>query len=140
MPKIAVSGTDSTGKSSLVREIGARYNVPIISEFAREVAEELGIKHLRQLTPEQTLVFQNMILDRKKKEEARYDTFIADRSTVDTMAYYLRWCSRELHDSYNSTYVNMCKEHLKNYDEIIILPWGAIPHEADGFRTSKLYY
>ena len=140
MAKIALVGTDGTGKSRLAKEISLRYNVPIIPEFAREIAEELGIKDLRKIPVDKTCIFQNMILERKMNEEAKHTSFIADRSTCDNMAYYLRWCSNEMHDSYSSTYINICKNNLKIYDKIIVLPWGAIPHEADGFRTSKLYY
>jgi nicotinamide riboside kinase len=138
--KIAISGTEGVGKTLLADEVGKRYGVPVIPEFARETAADMGIKNLRELTPQKTLMFQTNLLERKIREESRHQIFIADRSTADNMAYYLRWCSRDIHDAFNSSYVRICRDRLANYDHVVVLPWGGIPLEPDGFRTSKLYY
>jgi len=138
--KIAIVGTESTGKTRLVTEIGKYFGVPTIPEFARETAEEMGVSDIRGMTPQKTLIFQNIILEKKIKEESKYQTFIADRSTADNLAYYLRWCAMDVNDAFNSAYTRMCINHLKTYDHIILLPWCSIPFENDGFRSPKIYY
>jgi len=140
MGKIAISGTEGTGKTTLASEVSKRYGVPVIPEFARDVAQEMGIKELRKISPEKTLEFQKAILSLKKAEEAKHTSFIADRSTADNMAYYLRWCARDLDDKCNEEYVEGCRRQLKTYDLVVILPWDVIPLERDGFRTAKRYY
>lgn len=138
--KIALSGSGSTGKSTLAKAVAEKYNVPIIPEFAREVAEKMKIENIRKVTPDIYFTFQENILKRKLEEEKKYETFIADRSTADVAAYYFRWCCRDMEDDKNKQYIDLCFENLKNYDKIILLPWNSIPVEADGFRSAKLYY
>jgi len=138
--KIALSGCGGTGKSTLANEVGRRLNIPVIQEYAREIAAEMGIDNLRSMSPERTYEFQIKILERKTIEESKHHTFISDRSTADNIAYYLRWCSRDVSDERNAAYINRCIEAMKSYDRIIVLPWNSIPLENDGFRSSKLYY
>lgn len=138
--KIALSGSGGTGKTTLANSVSKRLGIPAIPEFAREVAAEMGIPEIRQMTSEQSYEFQNRILQRKIDEEAKHETFIADRSTADNIAYYLRWCARDNDDSKNAEYVSKCIGHLDTYDLVMILPWQGIPLEDDGFRSARLYY
>jgi len=138
--KVALSGAGGTGKTFLSEIISKRFNIPMIPEFARETAEEMGIKNLREMSPKEAYDFQSRILERKIAEENKHDSFIADRSTADNLAYYLRWCSRNIDDSENMVYVEMCINRLKMYDVVIVLPWQKIPLENDGFRSMKIYY
>lgn len=138
--KIALSGSGSTGKSTLSKIISEKYNIPMIPEFAREVAEEMKLENIRKLTPDLSFTFQKNILNRKISEEKKYETFIADRSTADVAAYYFRWCCRDMDEDRNKQYIENCFKNLKTYDKIILLPWNSIPVEADGFRSAKLYY
>lgn len=138
--KIALSGSGSTGKTTLAEEMGRRLNIPVIGEYARETAEEMGIENIRGMNPDQAYEFQMRILDRKLAEEDKHDTFIADRSVADNIAYYLRWCSRDIDDDRNKIYVDRCIERLHHYDHIVVLPPWVIPLEADGFRSAKIYY
>lgn len=138
--KIALSGSGGTGKSTLAQSVSEKFNIPLIPEFAREVADEMGIKEIRKMPPERAYEFQVRILERKIAEENKYPTFIADRCMADVLAYYLRWCVRDFGDGENKSYVDKCVHQLKKYDKIIILPWEAIPLEDDGFRSFRKYY
>lgn len=138
--KIALAGSGSTGKSTLAEAASKQFDIPYIPEYAREVAQEMGIGNIRELTPETTYDFQINILDKKITEEDRHETFIADRSSADNAAYYFRWCCRDVPDEKNKTYIERCFERLKEYDKIIVLPWNGIPLQDDGFRSKKLYY
>lgn len=138
--KIALSGSGSTGKTTLAYEFGKRFGVPVIPEYARETAQEMGIVEIRNMSPDQSYDFQRRILDRKINEELKYNSFIADRCTADNIAYYLRWCCRDIDDERNQEYIELCREHLETYDKIVFLPWKSISLENDGFRSSKIYY
>ena len=111
--KIAISGTDSTGKTSLAEAVSTKYNISIIPECAREIADEMGINNLRTMPAELAYKFQTRVLDEKIRLELGLEKFIADRSTVDNAAYYLRWCSREIDDERNKIYISRCIKQLK---------------------------
>lgn len=138
--KIALSGSGSTGKSTLAKTASKEFNIPLIPEFAREVAQDMNIQNIRTMNTNQSYTFQTNILDRKFAEEEKYETFISDRSTADNAAYYFRWCCRDIDDKKNKIYIERCFKHLKTYDKIILLPWNSIPLHDDGFRSTKLYY
>lgn len=138
--KITISGTEGTGKTTLVKAVSERYKIPMISEYAREIAKEMNILNLRQMSLEETYKFQNEVLKRKIEEESKHNSFIADRSTIDNLAYYLRWCGRDIRDELTQEYMNKCVKQLKLYDKVFVLPWNSVPHEVDGFRTTKLFY
>lgn len=138
--KVAISGSDGTGKTTLVNEISKRFNVPIVPEFARDVAEEMNIPDLAGMSPSLAYSFQLEVMDRKIKEEQKHESFIADRCTADNLAYYTRQCSRDLPDAANSHYVDMCLENLKKYDKIFLLMPNSIPLCDDGFRSTKKYH
>jgi len=139
MKKIALAGAGGTGKSTLAAEVNKRYGTPVIPEYAREVAVEMKVENIRKMEPDVAYEFQCRILDKKIAEENSHETFIADRSMADVMAYYLRWCSREIDDDRNKKYIDRCAEQLKHYDQVVVLP-PVIPLENDGFRSAKVYY
>lgn len=138
--RIALAGSGGTGKTTLSNAVGERFGIPVISEFARETAAEMGVAEIRQMTPEQSYEFQSRIFQKKIEEELKHKSFVADRSTADNIAYYLRWCARDNDDSKNAVYIEKCIKHLKVYDLVMILPWQGIPLEDDGFRSVRLYY
>ena len=138
--KIALSGSGSTGKTTLATEVSKKYGVTMIPEFAREVADEMGIVKIRDMNSDQAFEFQSRILSKKMELEDSNENFIADRSTADNIAYYLRWCCRDLSDDQNEEYVNRCLSQLRKYDEIFLLPWQSLEIVDDGFRSIKAYY
>lgn len=138
--KLALVGSASTGKTTLVTAINERLGIKAIPEFAREIIAEMGKSSPKDLTPDESYYFENEILRRKIKMERRYEDFIADRSTADNAVYYLKFCSRYFDDKHNAKYVQKAANHLKIYDKIIVLPWNVIPYEEDGFRSDHRYY
>lgn len=138
--KIALSGSASTGKTTLANALSEKLNILVIPEFAREVAQEMKVNNIREMTPSEKLEFQIRILEKKEALESQTDTFIADRATSDNLAYYLRWVSRDIEDNRNKAYVDRCIKMMKTYDLIVLLPWMSIPLEDDGFRSAKIYY
>ena len=134
--KIALSGSAGTGKSTLVETVGRELGIPVIPEFAREIAEEMSQPNIQSMPLGVFYTFQVKILEAKLAEEAKHDQFIADRCTADNLAYLLRRCGEHLDVS---DYMHKCIEHLKSYDLIIFVPWDSIPIENDGFRDINPY-
>src|SRR3990170_4304503 len=82
MPRIAIVGSFSTGKTTLAEAIAERTRLPLLPEVAREVAA-LGFKLDKDATPEtETLIFL-----RQYNNELAMSEFVGDRSLIDVMAY-----------------------------------------------------
>jgi deoxyadenosine/deoxycytidine kinase len=82
MPRIAIVGSFSTGKTTLAEAVAEPLGLPLLPEAAREVAA-LGFKLDKDATPEvETLIFLKHFYN-----EMVHEDFVADRSLVDVMAY-----------------------------------------------------
>jgi len=82
MPRIAIVGSFSTGKTTLAEAVAGPLDLPLLPEAAREVAA-LGFKLDKDATPEvETLIFLKHFYN-----EMIHPDFVADRSLVDVMAY-----------------------------------------------------
>lgn len=137
--KIGLSGTEGTGKSTLAKLISDQFNVPLIPEYVRDVTKILGITIPRNLPPDKMHALQTRVLDKKLKAESKHQSFIADRTTADNLAYYLRWCCNST-TTFDDAYVTTCLNNLHIYDKILILPWNTSFAIKDGFRSTDKYY
>jgi deoxyadenosine/deoxycytidine kinase len=82
MPRIAIVGAFSTGKTTLAEAVAQPMGLPLLPEAAREVAA-LGFKLDKDATPEvETLIFLKHYYN-----ELVHPDFVADRSLIDVMAY-----------------------------------------------------
>jgi len=82
MPRIAIVGSFSTGKTTLAEAVAEPLELPLLPEVAREVAAE-GFKLDKDATPEvETLIFL-----RQYRNEMTHEHFVGDRSLIDVMAY-----------------------------------------------------
>lgn len=82
MPRIAIVGSFSTGKTTLAEAAAGPLELPLLPEVAREVAAE-GFKLDKDATPEvETLIFM-----RQYHNEMTHEHFVGDRSLIDVMAY-----------------------------------------------------
>lgn len=138
--RIGLSGTEGTGKTFLAEKVSQRFNIPLIPEFVRDVTESLGISTPRDLPVDVMYSIQSRVLEKKLEEEDKHPTFIADRTTADNLAYYLRWCCDGTGQTFDEAYVSTCLKNLKTYDKIFLMPWDSIPAEKDGFRSTNKYY
>src|SRR6266571_5401143 len=82
VPRIAIVGSFSTGKTTLAEAAAHHLDLPLLPEVAREVAA-LGFKLDKDATPEvETLIFLKQLYN-----ELTHPDFIGDRSLIDVMAY-----------------------------------------------------
>jgi broad specificity phosphatase PhoE/nicotinamide riboside kinase len=136
-PCLALSGSAGTGKTTLGRALSARFDLPYIPEGMRERIEAglvlKGLSHdeLREL------IFALWREWRDRCEEARqaHGGFIADRSPVDFMAFWMHYhFARE--DELTVRLFEECRAELATLDRVLVLPHGAIPLVADGVRST----
>lgn len=82
MPRIAIVGSFSTGKTTLAEAATEPLGLPLLPEVAREVAA-MGFQLDKDATPEvETLIFL-----RQYANEMQHADFVGDRSLLDVMAY-----------------------------------------------------
>lgn len=82
MPRIAIVGSLSTGKTTLAEAVADPLELPLLPEVAREVAS-LGFALDKDATPEvETLIFLRQLYN-----EMTHEHFVGDRSLVDVMTY-----------------------------------------------------
>jgi len=86
--RIYFSGAHSVGKSTLVKYTSQKYKLPMVTEVARMVLSEKELQ-LDSLRYDMNLVdeYQFQIFYRQLVEEAKYSSFVSDRSAIDSLAY-----------------------------------------------------
>jgi nicotinamide riboside kinase len=141
--KLALTGSSSTGKTTLALELARCPNFSIsefVSADSRSLLEELGYHSMDQMTRDELREFQYLYLERKLAIEADRDSFITERSTVDVAAY---WSVRDAYDLpavTRNSYIDRCRLHALSYDLHVYLPFGVIPFVFDGYRSEDLSF
>ena len=134
-PRLALSGSAGTGKSTLGRALAEHYGVPYIEERMR-LRLENGFQ-LGNLSPAEWRALMHDLWAEHAAEEARYPKgFVADRSSLDFLAFWLHY---GLYDEEAETeaYSAAMRAHAATYDRILLFPWGVLPLESDGVRATN---
>ena len=147
MLRIGITGTHSTGKTTLARCLVEKLNnegqrVLLIKEQVRGVAADLGVHTVEEVArrgPKWFSLFQWEILRRQINSE-QYAvkngySFVSDRTTLDKLAYYMLGNSGDS-KAVRKMYEGIALKNMKRgYDLILYLP-PVIPLEGDGFRQT----
>jgi nicotinamide riboside kinase len=136
--RIAISGSAGTGKTTLCHQIEDKFNIPVVSEGAREYLIENNLtldeakKDLKK--------FQYSILNNKVKKIdeliGKNLSFICDRSPIDNAVYAMLGSKKE-DDFWVDKYNNECVEQLSKFTHIVTLPWDNFKIEEDGIRHTN---
>ena len=126
--KIVLFGPESSGKTTLSRNLAKHYNCSWIPEYAREYLQDKWDREQKICEPDDLLPIAagQMQLENKATQEAE-KLLICDTDLLETKvygeAYYNRWCPPEL--EYFA---------LKNTYDLYFLTYIDIPWEADDLR------
>ena len=132
MPRIAIVGSFSTGKTTLAEAVAEPLELPLLPEVAREVAS-MGFKLDKDATPEvETLIFLRQLYN-----EMTHEDFVGDRSLLDVMAY-AGWVLDNKERSTYSVLWDSCEEIAEHnlrsqYTHVFYLPIE-FPIVPDGLR------
>ena len=132
--RIALSGSAGTGKTTLGRRLARELGLPYIAEGMRARLESgldlhsLGRRGLAELVEE---IWREQV----EAEERATGGFVADRSSYDFAAFWLHYGLHDGHADRGASFAAWC-EHGARYDRIVLLPWGVLPLETDGVRSS----
>jgi len=134
--KIAIVGTHSTGKTTLINTLAqaleaAGKKVVIVPEMARLCPFPIN--------EETTAEAQKWILENQIKEENSIDdseaVVICDRGTIDNFAYFFRIATRLKPEENLAPWEALAVNHASTYDAIFKTQKLAIAAEADGERA-----
>lgn len=134
-PRIAISGSAGTGKTTLGRALAAELGVPFVEEGMRRRIEK-GFRPHGYGAREWAALIRDLWEEHRAAEDAARDGFVADRSSLDFAAFWLHY---GLHEDVDATesFVAEMRAHAERYDRIVLLPWGAIPLVDDGVRSTN---
>jgi len=139
--KIAVIGTHSTGKTTLLKKMSVA-----LEEFGERV---IILPEMARLCPmpineETTLAAQQWILERQIEQEKRirddHTIVLCDRATIDNYAYFLRASWKTRHNLDMARFEKMAVEHMPSYDLVIKTRKLSLASKADGERSVNEYF
>ena len=143
---IAVSGSQGSGKSTVLGELKKRGFNTIDRKSSRSILEDWGVT-LQEVNSdaELTLKFQDEITTRKFEDEidavVSKQTWFTERTHADLFTYALASIGENnTHCDWLNAYYNTCLHHNQDYDGVFYLRGGLFPVEYDGTRGSNSHY
>jgi len=132
--KIAITGAQGVGKTTLAEQINKHYpDFKILPEAAR-LAKEAGYDLDQAATTETEL----WLITKQVELENTDSKWVADRSCIDLLAYIHHLFSEE------STLIEFATKTLmprfSHYDLVLYLPGGQFAIEDDGVRTTDVKF
>lgn len=136
-PRLALSGSAGTGKTTLGRRLAAELGIPYIEEgMRRRIEQGLAWHELRR--DQQLALIEELWAEQLAAEEAAPDGFVADRSSYDYAAFWLHYDFHADRLDTSDRFEAWCAAGQR-YDRILLLPWGVLPLEADGVRSPNRF-
>lgn len=133
-PRIALSGSAGTGKTTLGRRLAQELGVPFLDEIMRRRIESGFDFHGMTHADWRNLMREQWAEQRALEDNSR-DGFVADRSSLDYAAFFLHY---DLHVGIDAEpWMTQMFAEAQRYDRILLFPWGALPLEDDGVRTTN---
>lgn len=129
--KVCVVGTESCGKSTLVRNLAKYFNTNYVSEAGRDICDEAG-----GIDNMQAYHYLKILLEHKKMEDNSLETankvLLIDTDSLVTLYYYMLGFKEDMNDAIAEIAKNISK--LNEYDLYIFLE-PDVKWVQDGTRT-----
>ncbi len=137
-PRVALSGSAGTGKTTLAMALAQHLDLPYIPEGMRRRIEGGLDLHALDHGGLRRLVLA-LWEEQVEAEEAclrDHGGFVSDRSPLDYAAFWLLY---RFTDDTTATerLFEAVAERLDRLDRVVLLPWGVLPLQADGVRSTN---
>ncbi len=138
--RIAFMGAGGTGKTTTAEFLAEKTEIPLIKSAARTIYEERDLSEMKvsRFCSDAKLDLQTSIF-KKKIENDKEFSFIADRTILDHYCYWLAYCGSNISrdnflDFEDQTRIRM----LSSYTHLFYFPWGFWEARSDGVRATNL--
>lgn len=128
MIKVVLYGPESTGKTTLARQLAVHYNTLWVPEFMREYLEEKWNYERKVVSQEDLIpIAKGQLAIEKEVSEKVENLLICDTNLLELKVY-----SEYYYDGYCPDLIK--KEALKNNADVYLLTYIDIPWEPDILR------
>ena len=117
--KVCIVGTESCGKSTLVRNLAKYFNTSYVEEAGRFICEEVGVENLQKSDYFQIL-FDHKQLEKEALERAN-KILLIDTDSLITLFYYNLAFKKETKIDEKITDIAEAISYLNNYDLYLYL-------------------
>lgn len=133
-PRIALSGSAGTGKTTLGRRLAHELGVPYLDEIMRRRIEAGFDLHRLDAAGWRAFMAEQWA-EQRALEDAATEGFVSDRSSLDYAAFFLHY---DLHLGGDaSAWIERMSEASRRYDRVLLFPWGVLPLVDDGVRSTN---
>jgi nicotinamide riboside kinase len=134
-PRLALSGSSGTGKTTLGRRLADALGVPFLEERMRiRLSSGLDL-HGLDLGDFQRLLVELWEEQDTAEREAKQG-FVADRSAADHAAFWIHYGMIHDQDA-TGPWMERLLARLHDYDRVLLFPWGVLPLREDGVRSTN---
>lgn len=129
--KIAVCGSDGSGKTEISNYLAAKYGLNLFEDYLRVYVKQLGFQTFFEV-PDKWKFF-NKILSRLEKLHNYSHHCVFDRSAIDYWVIWQRWCWGNYAPERTTIIFDYINKMTKKYDKVFILPVN-LNASYDSFR------
>lgn len=133
--RIAFSGSAGTGKTTLARAVAKELALPYIEEGFRKRVDEGMVLH-NMSEAERRDLMRDMWREQRSQELDCPNGFVSDRSSVDFAAFWLHYALTDAEQE-TAEFIEQMQGEADNIHHIVICPWGSLPLQADGVRSTN---
>ena len=129
--RIAVTGVDGTGRTTLARALSKELDIPCIEDQTRSHVHALGYQTIYDL-PDSVSVRIKLFND-LVRSHAEMPAFVSDGSVIDWFAQWQRWEWNHVAPAQSEALCQQAQECAATYTHVIFLQPSFQP-PYDGFR------
>ena len=139
--KVAFTGAGGTGKTTLATYAAKKWELPFLTNVAREVMQSRGIENesaQNAMSPEALLDLQYAIFLALKERRSSEPAYVTDRLLLDNYVYALRRCGPAMDETLRKAWEDAAIADLYQMDLVFYTPAGLFPLKADGMRQADV--
>jgi len=133
--RIALSGSAGTGKSTLGMALAERLELPYIEEGMR-ARVKAGLRLYQLNEAQRRDLIQDLWQEQRHLEEQAKDGFVSDRSSIDFAAFWLHYGLTDA-EAETKKFMESMQTEARRLDKILLCPFGVLPLESDGVRSTN---
>lgn len=137
--RIALTGASGTGKTTLAQHISEAHGLPINPVGSRSVSKAMGFDSPYDVDRAgKRAEFQRRLLIEKLEWESAHESFVADRTPLDNLAYTI------MHDvnTIDAAMLDAAVHAMRRYDHVVYCPVRVFcnPGDDPARMTSTTYH